>query len=205
MEKVRGCPGEEEAWRLLTGLDPAKVETNAVAAFDPASSVYILKCYGQSIRVSLKDRDIFGNSRIGNLLLEDLSEFSRPSILRYLIHATDVPLSGKLMKPSALPGGDIFVRGTHVLPLDKIGERFGNDRQGFLAKGGELGGIRLEYGDVSLKLAPFPNLPIVLIVWSANEEFPANASLLLDSSCTAHMATDVIWATTTMTIELMLF
>jgi len=109
------------------------------------------------------------------------------------------------MKPSALPGGDIFVRGTHVLPLDKIGERFGNDRQGFLAKGGELSGIRLEYGDVSLKLAPFPNLPIVLIVWSANEEFPANASLLLDSSCTAHMATDVIWATTTMTIELMLF
>ncbi len=204
MQKELGCPGEDEAWRLLASLDPAAVEANAAAAFDPASSTYELRCFGQMVRVSMKDRGICGNSRLGDLLVEGLSEFARPSILRYLIHARDVPQSGKLIKPAKLPGGEIFVRGTHVLPLDGIAQRFCNNLEGFLAKGAELGGVRLEYGDVSLKLAPFPRLPIVLIVWSGDEEFPANASLLLDSGCPEQMPTDVIWATTTMTLELML-
>jgi hypothetical protein len=197
-------PGEEQAWKRLAALDPHQVSTRAAVVFDPASSSYMLQCFGQVVRVALEDRTISSRASAGALLVEELGEFSRLSILFYLIHAQDVPRSGQLVKPSELRGGEIFVQGTHVLPLDKVARRFGHDPTGFFNRGRVLGGTRLKYGDMALELVPFPRLPVVLIVWSGDEEFPPQASLLLDSTGSAHLAADVIWATANLTIELML-
>lgn len=204
MKKTTIWPGEDQAWKLLAGLDPNKVETNAGVTYDHTLSAYVLNCFGQVISVSLRNQNISGSSEIGDLLVEKLSEFSRFSILSYLIHAKNVPFSGQLVRPSNLTDGEIFLRGTHVLPLNKIAKCYSNNTEEFLNKGRILGGIQLKYGDVSLELSPFPRIQIVLIVWLGDEEFPSNASLLIDSSCTSHLQTDVIWAMAKMTVELML-
>ena len=65
------------------------------------------------------------------------------------------------------------------------------------------GGSQLDYGDMSLELLPFPRAPVVLIVWTGDEEFPSNASLLLDRRCTAHLPIDVLWSTAMTAIEMM--
>jgi len=45
--------------------------------------------------------------------------------------------------------------------------------------------------------------PIILIIWSGDEEFPSKASLLLDENCSSHMPVDIIWSIAMMTMEIM--
>jgi hypothetical protein len=203
-EMMMVWPGEEKAWDILLGLDAKDVTTNAKAVFDSYDSTYALTCFGQDIRISLKDRMIFSKSRLGALLVASLGHYSRLSILRYLIHAIDLPLSGQLVRPSDLPGGDIFTKGTHILPLDKAAAYFSNHSNEFLTAGENLGGTQGDYGDMSLNILPFPRVPVVLIVWLGDEEFPSTASLLFDSSCVSHLPPDIIWSTSMMAVEMML-
>jgi len=197
-------PGEIKAWDALSGLDSADVTVNAKVLFTAHDSTYVLTCFGQDIFVSLNDRNIYSTTALGKLLINEHSEYSRLSILKYLIHSTDLPLAGQLIRPSDLPGGDIFIRGTHVLPLDKVSEYFENNSNEFISIGKRLGGTQLEYGDMSIELLPFPRAPVVIIVWSGDEEFPARSTLLIDSSCKSQIPTDIIWSTAMMSIKMML-
>jgi len=198
------APGEKEAWDILSGLDSGNVEANAKVSFNSYDSAYELICFGQDIRISLTDRSIVSTSDPGRLLVNTLGEYSRLSILRYLVTAINVPLSGQLIRPSDLSGGDIFIRGTHVLPLDKVAEYFENNRNEFIHIGKRLGGSQLEYGDMSIELFPFPRIPVVLIVWAGDDEFAPKSSLLFDSTCISHLSTDIVWSTAMMTVEMML-
>ncbi|TSA45328.1 MAG: DUF3786 domain-containing protein [Deltaproteobacteria bacterium] len=197
-------PGEETAWDILSDLDAKDVATNAKASFNSYDSTYALTCFGQDISVSLKDRTFFSKSRLGTLLLTSLGDYSRLSILRYLIHAMDQPLSGQLVRPSDLPGGDIFTKGTHILPLDKAAAYFSDHCNEFWIAGKGLGGTQQDYGDMSLNILPFPRVPLTLILWLGDEEFPSTASLLFDSSCVSYLPPDIIWATSMMAVEIML-
>lgn len=197
-------PGEETAWDILAGLDSKDVTTNAQASFNTSDSAYALICFGQEISVSLKDRTFFSRSKLGTLLLTSLGDYSRLSILRYLIHAMDLPLSGRLVRPSDLPGGDIFTKGTHILPLDQAAAHFSDHGNDFWIAGKRLGGTQQDYGDMSLNMLPFPRVPLTLILWLGDEEFPSTASLLFDSSCLSHLPPDILWATSMMAVEMML-
>ena len=198
------CQGEKLAWDILTKIDPQVVQSNADVFFNHENASYEVACLGQCIYISLCDRDIFGKSHLGKLLVKEQGKISRLSILRYLIQAKDAPLSGELVRPSDLPGGAIFIKGTHVLPLYRIAKRFDNNSEDFFIKGKEVGGTQQDYGDMSLKLFPFPRIPLILIVWSGDEEFPSRCSLLFDSSCILHMPTDIMWSTAMMSVELIL-
>ena len=197
-------PGEEQAWDLLFEIDPDEVQRNANIMYDEELSIYGLICFGQNIKVSLLDRNISGNSDTADTLINELGDYSRLSILNYLVNVKNVPLSEQLVRPTDLSGGDLFARGTHILPLDKIADLFNNDKDAFIKKGQELGGAQTEYGDMSLRLFPFPRVPIVLIVWSGDDEFPPRSSLLFDSSCTFHMPIDILWSTAMLTVKMMI-
>ena len=197
-------PGEKQAWTLLSILDPEEVQRNANVIHDRRLSTYELICFDQQINISLPDQTISGTSDISDTLINGLGDFSRLSILNYLVNAKEIPLAQNLVRPSDLPGGDIFARGTHVLPLDEIATQFNNDKTGFLKKGQYLGGKQLDYGDMSVELFPFPRISAVLITWSGDEEFPAKSSLLFDSSCIFHMPIDILWSTAMLTVRMMI-
>lgn len=197
-------PGEEQAWGLLTELDSKDIQTRSSVSFDCKISSYVVMCFGQEISVSPENRNISSHTPLGEFLVKDLGRFSRISILRYLIHAKDRPLLGNLMKPSDLPGGQIFLRGSHVLPLNQIAERFDNKAEDFLIKAKELGGCQMDYGDISVMLYPFPRLPVAIILWTGDKNFSANCNLLFDSSCTSHAPIDILWATARISVEMIL-
>jgi hypothetical protein len=203
MGKQMIWPGEKDAWDRLGVLLPDDVIARTGAAFDQDGSNYKLTCLGQEVLVLLKEQKVSASSDTGRLLINGLGEYSRLSILRYLIAAKDTSLSGKLVKPADLPGGDFFLKGSHVLPLDKIIKQFENRFLEFIKLGKALGGTQAGYGDVSLQLWPFQKVPIVLILWAGDDDFSGQASLLFDSSCSSQMATDVLWSTAMMTVEMM--
>jgi hypothetical protein len=197
-------PGEKQAWDLLLELTPDRVQKKADVTYDEETSTYDLICFGQHIKVSLLDLNISGSSDTAATLVNTLEDYSRLSILNYLVNVKDIPLTGQHVRPADLSGGDLFTRGTHMLPLDKIAYLFNNDKEAFLIKGRALGGSDIKYGDMSMRLFPFPRIPVDLIVWSGDDEFPPRSSLLFDSSCTFHMPIDILWSTAMLTVEMML-
>ena len=62
----------------------------------------------------------------------------------------------------------------------------------------------MNHGDASVKIFPFPRVPVVLLIWKHDEEFPARADILFDSTCSEHLPTDIIWSTAIMSILVML-
>jgi len=198
------APGEDKAWEIIRGLDPAIVCKNAQIAFDAVSGLYLLRSFGMTVSIDPARKHIFSDAPDAALLLDRLGYFSRLSILWYLTSAKDIPLSGRLVQPLNLKGGQIFFRGTHILPLEKLAVRYGSDTEGFLRRGDQLGGRRREHGDASIELSPFPRIPVILVLWKDDEEFPARVDLLFDSTCEFHLALDMIWSTAMKSILIMM-
>lgn len=197
-------PGEEKAWEALGKADPDEVCTRIGATYDRISGCYRFTSFGKEFFLSPNDKTIFSNAPESDTLLQKLGFFFNFSVICSFYSARDVPLTGKLINPVNMKSGQLFFRGSHVLPLDKVSGRYGNDRDGFLKRGFALGGVGLEYGDSSVKLFPLPRVPVVLILWLADEEFPPRADILFDSSSEVQLPIDVIWSIAMLSVLVML-
>lgn len=194
--------GEEKAWEDLLRLNPAEVCKRADVSYDDGK--YILKSLGMEFAISPKDRIIKNLTPFGEILIKRHGYFFILSVLFYLINAKDIPLSNKHIKPQNLKGGDIFFKGTHVLPLTAIAEKYGDDKNSFALKAENLDAKKLDYGDISFEFMPLPRIPITLILWLHDDEFPARADLLFDSSCEYQLSIDILWSLAMMNILVML-
>lgn len=196
--------GENKAWEILGTLEPGDVCNAAAVSFDAASGRYIVPSFGMDFSVSLKGKTISCPAPESMALLGRLGDFFRLSVLWYLVNAKDIPCSGRLVKLQYVKGGDIFSKGSHVLPLDKVALKYGNNGDGFVQKGAALGGEPAGLANASVRLYPFPRIPVTLALWAADEEFPARADFLLDSTCELHLPTDIIWSIAMMSVLIML-
>jgi hypothetical protein len=187
-------PGEEKAWEILTGLDPAVVCQNGSVVFSEKLRQYTVRSLCTDFSILLDKKLIISNDPAGEFLIKKHGYFFVHSCLWYLIHAKDVPCTGKFIKPRDIRGGDIFFRGSHVLPLENLAKKYGNDKEAFIKKSSELCAETVPYGDVAVKLFPMPKIPVILILWLNDEEFAARADLLFDSSCELHLPLDILWS-----------
>jgi hypothetical protein len=196
--------GLDEAWSRLQTLEAEDVCRRSLADFDSGKGEYSFNSLGQQIRIQPGQRSISSSSELGSLLIQEFSQLFSLSALWYLLQAKDADCTQKLVKPQDLPGGDMFAKGSHVLPLDRLASRFGSEPEALLRIGKPLAGQSLELGDSALGLWPFPRLPVVIVLWAADEEFPAQASLLLDSSANLHLPVDILWSTAMFSLGILL-
>ncbi|HWR97545.1 MAG TPA: DUF3786 domain-containing protein [Candidatus Methanoperedens sp.] len=197
--------GEDKAWGLVCGLPREEVCRATGASFDEAASAYVLRCYGRDFFVNPCDMLIASADGRGELLLGKLKDFFRLAVLWYMSNAKDIPPTGRLLKPTDVKGGHRFTVGTHVLPLETIARRFARDREGFLRLGRLWGAEELPgMADACLRFLPLPRVPVTLVLWLEDEEFPPRVDLFFDSTCEFQLAlSDVIWAVAMMTCVLM--
>jgi hypothetical protein len=196
--------GKQKAWEELGGLDPSEVCNNAAVSFDEKSGLYILKSFCTDFSVNPWERVIKNLAPEGENLIRRYGHFFILSCLWYLVKAKHIPLSGRLIKPENIKGGDMFLRGSHILPLTRIAKKYGDNIEAFIEKGKELCGEKSDYGDASIKLSPLPRIPVVLILWRGDDEFPARAELLLDSTCQLQAPLDIIWSVAMFTVLVLL-
>lgn len=194
--------GEEKAWAMLEALDPDEVCPKTKTTYE--KGMYVLNSFGSNFLITPNKRCIKSTNNNSENILKKSNYFFNISALHYLVYAKNTPLSGKLIKPENLKGGDNFFRGTHQFPLNDLAEKYGTDKPGFIEKSKTLNGKPTNYGDVSIELLPLPYIPVTLILWLADKEFPARADLLFDSSVEQHLPLDIIWSTAMLSILVML-
>jgi hypothetical protein len=197
-------PGEESAWKILATLRPEDVCKTAFVTYDTADDRYRLRSFGMDFDLCVRDKTITSAAPGSEVLLQKLGHFFRLSILRYLVDAKDINCSGRLIKLETMQGGDIFTKGSHVLPLGTVAQKFGKNKEAFIERGKNLGGKIMHYGDGAFQLSPLPRVPVILILWLEDEEFPARVDVLFDSTCSLHMPMDIIWSVAMMSLLVLL-
>jgi hypothetical protein len=107
---------------------------------------------------------------------------SRPFLKNQWIAYREIPGAGFYFGP--------FVKRA-VDPLKKV---FGNNSTGFAAAAVRLGGVAQETGDAAYCFSPLPYVPLQLIVWVGDDEFPAEANILFDGTAGDYLSPeDAAW------------
>jgi hypothetical protein len=196
--------GEAKAWETLAGLRPRDVCLGAKAAYDESSRTYTIQSFGIDFFLSLDSKTITSNDPRSVLFLERYKDFFKLAVLWYMTSAKDIPASGRLIRPLDVKGGQRFFTGTHVLPLDRIEERFGRDKKAFIERGLKFGSEIAPYGDAAVRLYPLPRVPVTIILWLQDEEYPARAGLFFDSTIDFQLSlSDIVWSVAAMTTLVM--
>jgi hypothetical protein len=197
--------GEAKAWETLSGLNPKDVSGSANAAYDKTTGNFTIKSFGVDFVVSPGERTITSDNPQATLFLDRYKDFFRLALLWYMTSAKDIPLTGRLTRPIDVKGGQRFFTGTHVLPLDRIQEKFRKDKAGFILLGLKFGADIANFGDASIKLSPLPRVPVTIIHWLEDEEFSARTSLFFDSTVDYQISlSDIVWSVAMMSTLVML-
>ncbi len=121
-------------------------------------------------------------------------------ILAYLVGARDLPPAGKLVSADRLDPGGFFFRGSHRLPVERLAAVFG-PAPPLLHKAGHLFNATPQtFGDASIELSVLPRISLTIVIWAADEEFPARASILFDRSASEQLPLDVLFAAATLAL-----
>jgi hypothetical protein len=177
-------------WERLAQADPPEVCRRSKALYDDAIGAYLLDFLQERYRISPRTREC-------GLVSQSAGSKAPPIdiqviLITYLLSAQEIPLRDKLAAGSSLKGGKCFFAGAHGFPLDPLVARYGLDSKGFLQRGLSLGAQQVRYGDVALRFSALPRVPVVMVLWQGDEEFPPRLSVLFDASIEQHLPLDAI-------------
>jgi hypothetical protein len=186
----------EGLWQQLLKLDGQQTARRAKCRYFDDPSRYILRLLNTEYTVDVSDKRVVsaeGCSAAG---------YGRElCILAYLINSRDLPITGKLAPPESLPGGQFFFRGPHVLASEKLEKAFGRSPKKLHRVGDGFGAKRCDFGDASIQLYVLPRVPLTIVIWRADEEFAARASILFDETAADQMPLDALWMAANITVK----
>ncbi len=180
----------QELWNTLKKQAPAEVERRSLAFYNAKNECFTLKILNRDYFIYPKEQNIHAVDGPS----EPPAFFLHLAAVNYLIGAKDIPLDGRWVSEKELPSGPMFFRGPHEMPSRKIEDMYGQNKNGFVTACQGLGGSKIEGGDVAFEMLAFPRFPARLILWLADEEFPARISYLFDRTANDHLRLDGIWA-----------
>jgi hypothetical protein len=176
-------------WDELERINSGDVRRRAMVESPPDGNGFLLPWGKKIYRIDLDRREVIPADPQTPPAGIELAIVS----LLYLLKCRELPETGKWISEKDLPGGETFFRGPHAFPFNHIEEKFKDDTGAFLARGKDLGGSPAQMGDASIALSTVPRIPLMFILWTADEEFPAQVKLLMDSSIQFHLPLDGIY------------
>ena len=176
-------------WDRLRGLSPNEVVLRSLCSLIRPAGYYSVEVMGTTVWVDPQHEQFLSSEERKITLRTECAL----AVVSYLIEARNVPLRGKWVSEKDLKGGEIFFRGPHLFPVKRLEDKFGNDRDRFLQAGEKYGGTYVPKGDVSFQVMALPRIPIQVLLWLADEDFPAKITFLFDATIEEHLPLDVIF------------
>ncbi|MFC1846732.1 DUF3786 domain-containing protein [Chloroflexota bacterium] len=113
-------------------------------------------------------------------------------ILHYILNADGSPLTNNKITYKEIPGGTVYFPTFHKRTMEPLLSNFSEEPDKLLAAAKSLGGVKADYGDVAVRINPFSRVPLTLVLWYGDDEFPAAGSILFDSSIDSYLAAEDI-------------
>lgn len=180
----------------LIKLDGEETAQRAKCRYFDEPARYIISLLNSEYIVNLQEKQVLSAKESTPAgYIEELC------ILAYLINSKDLPLANKLTRAESLPGGQFFFRGLHKLDTEKLEEAFGLCPERLYEIMDEFGAKRCEFGDAAIELYLLPRIPLTVVIWRSDEEFPARASILFDETAAEQLPLDALWAAANLTVK----
>jgi len=110
-------------------------------------------------------------------------------ILHYLTLASGVPLSDKPIAFQELPEGANYMRTFSKRSIEPLVKYFGGEPERLVKVARRLGGRKADYGDAAVTVNGFKMVPVTLMLWGGDEEFPPRGNILFDSTIPEYLST----------------
>jgi len=183
-------PGEVAAWKALIESEAVDICQRSLARYEETNRRYLLRILGDDFAVIPSQRMI--RSLSSESVQIDLN--FRLMTLIYLTNAKEIELSGRLVQAHQLRGGESFFKGVHSLPGKELENRFGASPEDLRKACLPLDGRAVPFGDLAMEVKVLPRVPVTIVLWVADNEFPARISFLFDSTVEDHMPLDALLA-----------
>ena len=118
---------------------------------------------------------------------------TRLLLIHYLLTADGTPMASKWIAFRNLPGGlgyDAAFQRRANEPLVKAFGAPGHGQTSFEVAARMIGGERLRFGDAAFCFRLLPRVWLTVVLYVADEEFPANANVLFDAAAAHYLATE---------------
>ena len=146
--------------------------------------VIIVEYLNQSYQVTFPDIDISLVDGVGEVPMRD-----KILILHYLTLAKGVPISNKLIAFKELPEGANYFPTFSKRSIEPLVNHFGQKPHRLIDAAERLGSREVDYGDVAVTINGFSRVPITLVLWQGDEEFPPRGNILFDATISDYLAT----------------
>ncbi|MDA8229675.1 MAG: DUF3786 domain-containing protein [Desulfitobacterium hafniense] len=141
----------------------------------------------QGIKINFLGQEFIVNHPEGRFTpLPDISGelpvFSQILILHYLVNSSQADESGDLVSYKELPGGNIYINPFTQRAVNPFVRIFGHKPDALRGVAQLLGAEVTSLGDFSIRIRVFPRIPVTLVLWFGDDEFPPSGNILFDSS-----------------------
>ena len=113
------------------------------------------------------------------------------ALLYYYFHTGDgTPLTGRRVSFAELPDGRTYSQAFQGYTGSELVKVFGDDIGSLKEACQELDGQPLDIGQASYLFQALPRMPIQLVYWLGDEDFPSTANLLFDENACHYLPVD---------------
>jgi hypothetical protein len=111
-------------------------------------------------------------------------------VLHYFLRAKGTPLTGKLITYKELQEGINYYPTFFKRAIEPIINNF-KDEPGKLPEiAAKIGGHKTDYGDIAVTIDAFLKVPLTIVLWRGDKEFPPGANILFDSTISDYLPTE---------------
>ena len=115
-------------------------------------------------------------------------------LLHYLASESDATPTGEWVAFREIPGASFYFSAFTKRAIDPLKKVFGANPPGFLSSAQKIGAKPIEAGDAGIELAVFPRVPLRMILYTGDDEFPPEAVICFDASAGSILSPeDLAW------------
>lgn len=179
------------AYRLarekLAASDPEAQCARSGAEYLTAENTIIVKYLNKSYRVSLPNSEISIQDNPEAVPLRD-----KILVLHYLTQAKGTPLSNQVITFKELPEGSHYFPTFYKRAIKPLVDNFGQEPERLSEVAAVIGARPADFGDVAVTVDAFPRVPVTLVLWRGDDEFPPEGNILFNSSISDYLTTEDI-------------
>lgn len=179
----------KELFLELAKLDPDDVCKRASCQFEEADNCYSLVVWGFVYRIYLDKCEIICTDEPHRL-----HEYFELFAIHYLLTVQDVTVCNEWISEKDLSGGVTFFRGPHEIPTKLIAAKADKSEGEFSELCLKRGGAPLDMADTAFMFQITDRVPVAVLYWAGDDEFPSESKILYDKTLQHHFALDIVFA-----------
>jgi hypothetical protein len=171
----------------VDGIEQQCLKSGARYLEIDSQQLIIVEYLNQSYQITLPDVEI---SLVDSE--EEVPIRDKILILHYLTQAKGNPLTNEVIAYKQLPGGSNYFPTFYKRAIKPLVDHFGGQPNRLMDAAKELGGYKADYGDTGATINAFSRVPITLVMWRGDEEFPPEGNILFDATISDYLSTEDI-------------